>query len=163
MKRFLLYLSLIFCVFSFTACGKSAQKEPERKSVDSAQTLIRIGYQRSSTLMTLLKESGELEQELAKNKVKVSWHEFTSGQPLLEALNVGSIDVTADVADTVPVFAQAANAPLTYFAKETASPHAQAILLPEDSTITKLADLKGKKIAVTKAAGSHYLLNLSSI
>lgn len=108
--------------------------------------------------MTLLKESGKLEQELAKHNVKVNWHEFTSGQPLLEALNVGSIDVTADVADTVPVFAQAAKAELTYYAKETASPHAQAILVPQNSNIKTLKDLKGKKNAVTKAAGSHYLL-----
>ncbi|WP_273797662.1 aliphatic sulfonate ABC transporter substrate-binding protein [Acinetobacter schindleri] len=119
---------------------------------------MRIGYQRSSTLMTLLKETGELEKKLAEKNVKVSWHEFTSGQPLAEALNVGSVDVTADVADTVPVFAQAAQANLTYYAKETASPNAQAILIPQNSSIKTVADLKGKKIAVTKAAGSHYLL-----
>jgi sulfonate transport system substrate-binding protein len=119
---------------------------------------VRIGYQRSSTLMTLLKETGELEKKLAEKNVKVTWHEFTSGQPLAEALNVGSVDMTADVADTVPVFAQAAKANLTYYAKETASPNAQAILIPQNSSIKTVADLKGKKIAVTKAAGSHYLL-----
>jgi len=105
-----------------------------------------------------LRANGELEKALAPLKVRVSWHEFTSGLPLLEALNLGNVDVSADVADTVPVFAQAAGAKLVYFAEETASPAAQAIVIPANSSIKSVADLKGKKIAVTKGAGSHYLL-----
>jgi len=123
----------------------------------SAETL-RIGYQKSSTLLTLLKAQGNLEKELKAQGIDVTWHEFASGLPLLEALNLGNVDVSADVADTVPVFAQAAGAKLTYFARETPSPLAQAILVPVDSPLKSLADLKGKKVAVTKAAGSHYLL-----
>lgn len=119
---------------------------------------LRIGYQKSSTLLTILKVRGQLEQDLAPLGVKVSWHEFSSGLPLLEALNVGGVDLSADVADTVPVFAQAAGAQLTYFAQEAPSPSAQAIVVRAGSPINSVADLKGKKIAVTKAAGSHYLL-----
>jgi ABC-type nitrate/sulfonate/bicarbonate transport system substrate-binding protein len=58
----------------------------------------------------------------------------------------------------VPIFAQAAGAKLAYVAEEAASPSVQAILVPRSSPIKALADLKGKKIAVTKGAGSHYLL-----
>ncbi len=123
-----------------------------------AETQLRIGYQKSSTLITLLKSQGTLERRLAGQDVKISWHEFASGLPLLEALNVGNVDLSADVADTVPVFAQAAGARLTYFAQETPSPAAQAIVVAADSPLRDLADLKGKKVAVTKAAGSHYLL-----
>lgn len=126
-------------------------------AAQAAETL-RIGYQRSSTLITLLKAEGALESALAAQGVTVSWHEFTSGLPLLEALNVGSVDFSADVADTVPVFAQAAGAKLVYVAEEAPSPSAQAILVPKNSQIASLADLKGRKIAVTKGAGSHYLL-----
>ena len=123
-----------------------------------AETQLRIGYQKSSTLISLLKSQGTLEQALADQDIRVSWHEFASGQPLLEALNVGNIDLSADVADTVPVFAQAAGAQLAYFARETPSPAAQAILVRDGSPLRNLADLKGKKVAVTKAAGAHYLL-----
>ncbi|ACB93828.1 aliphatic sulfonate ABC transporter substrate-binding protein [Beijerinckia indica] len=120
--------------------------------------VLRIGYQRSSTLMALLKASGRLDQALVAKGVSLRWLEFTSGLPMLEALNLGNVDVTADVADTVPIFAQAAGAKLTYIAEEAVSPEAQAVLVPAHSPIKTLADLKGKKIAVTKAAGSHYLL-----
>lgn len=128
----------------------------------SAQTpasdTIRIGYQKSSTLTAILKTNGELEKALTPLGVRISWHEFTSGLPLLEAINTGNVDFGADVADTVPLFAQAAGAKLAYIAEEAASPSAQAILVAADSPIKALADLKGKKVAVTKGAGSHFLL-----
>jgi len=123
-----------------------------------AEQPLRIGYQKSSTLITVLKSRGTLETLLGPKGYKVSWHEFPNGLPLLEALNVGSLDFSADVADTVPVFAQAAGADLTYVAQEAPSPSAQAIVVREDSPLRSVADLKGKKVAVTKAAGSHYLL-----
>ena len=126
-------------------------------AAQDAKTL-RIGYQRSSTLIALLKTNGELEKSLAPLGVSITWHEFTSGLPQLEALNTGNIDFSADVADTVPIFAQAAGAKLAYVAEEAPSPAAQAILVPADSAIKTVADLKGKKVAVTKGAGSHYLL-----
>ena len=120
--------------------------------------IVKIGFQRSSTLTAILKANGELEKALAPLGIRVTWHEFTSGLPLLEALNIGSIDFSADVADTVPIFAQAAGAKIVYVAEEAASPTAQAIVVPADSPIATLKDLKSKKIAVTKGAGSHYLL-----
>ncbi len=119
---------------------------------------LRIGYQKSSTLITLLKAQGTLERKLADQDVRISWNEFTSGAPLLEALNVGGVDLSADVADTVPVFALAAGARLAYYAQETPSPTAQAILVKADSPVRSVADLKGRKVAVAKAAGAHYLL-----
>jgi sulfonate transport system substrate-binding protein len=124
----------------------------------AADTTVRIGFQKSSTLITLLRTQGTLETVLGEHGVAVSWHEFPSGLPLLEALNVGNVDFSADVADTVPVFAQAAGAQLNYVAQEAPSPSAQAIVVPSGSDITELADLKGRRVAVTKAAGSHYLL-----
>ncbi|WP_315838534.1 aliphatic sulfonate ABC transporter substrate-binding protein [Bradyrhizobium prioriisuperbiae] len=125
---------------------------------DKASDQIRIGLQKSSTLIAVLRANGELEKALAPLGVKVTWHEFSSGLPLLESLGVGNLDFGADVADTVPIFAQAAGSKLAYVAEESASPAAQAIVVSSESSIKTLADLKGKKIAVTKGAGSHYLL-----
>lgn len=119
---------------------------------------LRIGYQKSSTLAIWLKSKGVLEKALAPLNVAPEWHEFSSGLPLLEALNVGALDVTADVADAVPPFALAAGAQITYFATEAPSPTAQAIVVKADSPIRTLAQLKGRKIAFAKGAGAHYLL-----
>src|SRR5690606_29053696 len=90
-------------------------------------------------------QSGNTGEGAGEQDVTVSWHEFPSGLPLLEALNVGNVDFSADVADTVPVFAQAAGARLVYVAQEAPSPTAQAILVHGDSDIRELSDLKGKR------------------
>lgn len=119
---------------------------------------LRIGYQKSSTLAIWLKSKGVLEKALAPLNVTPDWHEFSSGLPLLEALNVGALDVTADVADAVPPFALAAGAKITYFATEAPSPTAQAIVVKADSPIHTVAQLKGQKVAFAKGAGAHYLL-----
>ena len=123
-----------------------------------AATELRIGYQKSSTLIVTLKAQGTLEKALAPLNVHVQWAEFASGLPLAEALNENAVDFSADVADTVPVFAQAAHADFVYVAQEAPSPAAQAIIVPKDSTARSIVDLKGKRIAVAKAAGAHYLL-----
>lgn len=132
----------------FTA-GRAFAAEPEK---------LRIGFQKSSTLTIFLKSRGTLEKALAPLKVEVQWHEFTSGLPLLEALNIGAVDLSADVADAVPPFALAAGAKLTYYAIETPSPQAQAIVVRKDSPVTSIAQLKGQKVAFAKGAGAHYLI-----
>lgn len=128
------------------------------RAVAAEPDKLRIGFQKSSTLMIFLKSRGVLEKALAPLNVQVQWNEFTSGLPLLEALNIGAIELSADVADAVPPFALAAGAKLTYYAIETPSPQAQAIVVRKDSPITSLAQLKGQKVAFAKGAGAHFLL-----
>jgi sulfonate transport system substrate-binding protein len=47
---------------------------------------------------------------------------------------------------------------VTYYARENPSPTAQAIIVPDNSPIRSVADLKGKTVAVSKGSGSHFLL-----
>ena len=149
--RFLARAALTSLLVISSAHAQTASSSP-------TPVKLRIGYQKSSTLITILKARGSLEQALAPLGVTVTWNEFASGLPLTEALNADAVDFSADVADTVPVFAQAAHARFVYVAQEAPSPGAQAIIVKRDGPLHTLADLKGQRIAVTKAAGSHYLL-----
>ena len=117
---------------------------------------LRIGYQKYGTLV-LLKAKGTLEKRLAEQGVKVTWTEFPGGPQLLEGLNVGSVDFGV-TGETPPVFAQAAGADLLYVAYEPPAPTSEAILVPKGSSLTSVADLKGKKIALNKGSNVHYLL-----
>ena len=117
---------------------------------------LRIGYQKYGTLV-LLKARGSLEKRLAEQGVQVQWTEFPGGPQLLEGLNVGSIDFGV-TGETPPVFAQAAGADLLYVAHEPPAPNSEAILVPKDSPIKSVADLKGKKVVLNKGSNVHYLL-----
>jgi sulfonate transport system substrate-binding protein len=121
------------------------------------EKVIRIGYQKYGTLI-LLKAKGSLEARLKPLGYRVAWAEFPAGPPLLEALNAGAIDF-GSVGETPPIFAQAAaGARLTYVAHEPPAPRGEAILVPKDSPIRTVADLKGKKVALNKGSNVHYLL-----
>jgi sulfonate transport system substrate-binding protein len=118
--------------------------------------VVRIGFQKYGKLV-LLKSKGTLEEKLKAAGYKVVWTEFPSGPPLLEALNVGAIDF-GNTGEAPPIFAQAAGAPIQYVAYEPPAPKGEAILVPKDSKLTSVADLKGKKIALNKGSNVHYLL-----
>ena len=118
--------------------------------------VVRIGFQKYGKLV-LLKSKGTLEEKLKTAGYKVVWTEFPSGPPLLEVLNVGAIDF-GNTGEAPPIFAQAAGAPIQYVAYEPPAPKGEAILVPKDSKLTSVADLKGKKVALNKGSNVHYLL-----
>lgn len=120
------------------------------------QKTIRIGFQKYGTLI-LLKGKGTLEKALEPLGYSVSWTEFPAGPQLLEGLNVGAIDF-GSTGEAPPIFAQAAGAPLVYVAHEPPAPRGEAILVPKDSPIGSVAELKGKKVALNKGSNVHYLL-----
>jgi sulfonate transport system substrate-binding protein len=122
----------------------------------SSDSVLRIGYQKYGTLV-LLKARGSLEKRLAALHVEVQWTEFPAGPQLLEGLNVGSIDF-GTVGEAPPIFAQAAGADLVYVANEPPASTGEAILVPQNSPIKTVADLKGKKVALNKGSNVHYLL-----
>ncbi|MCJ2073320.1 sulfonate ABC transporter substrate-binding protein [Methylobacterium sp. J-030] len=117
---------------------------------------IRIGYQKYGSLV-LLKGRGTLEAALQPLGTTVSWSEFPSGPPLMEALNAGAVDF-GSAGEAPPIFAQAASAELRYVGTEPPAPRGEAILVPKDSPIRSLADLRGKTIALNKGSNVHYLL-----
>ena len=121
------------------------------------KTELRIGYQKAASLFVLQKAQGTLEKRLAPLHASVKWVEFPAGPQLLEGLNLGSVDV-GYVGEAPPIFAQAAGAKFAYIGYDPAAPEAEAILVPKDSAIKSVAELKGKKVALNKGSNVHYLL-----
>ena len=120
-----------------------------------APAQLRIGYQKSAANLVIVKESRWLEQRLPQTAVR--WIEFPAGPQLLEALSVGSLDFGL-TGDSPPVFAQAAGKDLLYVGAEPPKPDSSAVLVLADSPLKRLADLKGRRIAVQKGSSAHYLL-----
>src|ERR1700678_267023 len=122
----------------------------------NGDNVLRIGYQKYGTLV-LLKARGSLEKRLAPLHVEVKWTEFPAGPQLLEGLNVGSIDFGI-AGEAPPIFAQAAGADLVYVGNEPPASAGEAILVPRDSPIKTVAELKGKRRPQNKGLNVHFLL-----
>ena len=111
-------------------------------------TEIRIGTQKGG-LFPAVRQRHTVEDAFKPLGIEVKWIDFQFGPPLLEAINVGSVDF-GFVGDTPPIFAQAGAAKVTYVAAVTSDGNTQAIIVPADSPIKTLADLKGKRVAFGK-------------
>ena len=142
--------------FTAVVAGAIATPLTHVRLAGAADKVVRIGYQKYGTLV-LLKGKGTLEKKLESVGYTVEWTEFPGGPQLLEALNAGAVDF-GSTGETPPIFAQAANAPLVYIAHEPPAPRGEAILVPKDSPIKSVAELKGKKVAFNKGSNVHYLL-----
>lgn len=123
---------------------------------EDAPKTVNIGYQKAN-IFALLKYRGTLDSDFSKQGITVRWVEFPAGPQMLEGLNVGSIDLAA-TGDAPPTFAQAAKADLVYLAHSPANPQTEAIVVPENSPIKTVADLKGKRVALNKGSDVNYLL-----
>jgi sulfonate transport system substrate-binding protein len=122
---------------------------------ETAVKEIRIGYQKNGVLV-IARQRGTLEAYFKPAGIDVKWVEFSSGPPMMEAMNVGSIDYGA-VGDSPPVFAQAAGAAIVYAAGQPIT-NGQGILVPQNSAIRTIADLKGKRIGFTKGSSAHNIV-----
>ena len=130
------------------------------QSVHAQGSEVRIGFQKGSANLLVLKSKGLLDDALADLGVRATWTEFPAGPPLLEALNAGALDFGTTGAPP-PIFAQAAGADLIYAAAATPSPVEEGILVPQDSPIKSIADLRGKKVAVAKGSSANAFLALA--
>ncbi|KQW51974.1 MULTISPECIES: aliphatic sulfonate ABC transporter substrate-binding protein [unclassified Roseateles] len=119
-----------------------------------ASAQLRIGFQKGSLNLALLKSYGLLAQRLPGTRVQ--WTEFPAGPQLLEALALGSVDLGA-TGDSPPVFAQAAGKDVVYVGAEPAKPDSSALLVKPDSPLKTLADLKGRRVAFQKGSSAHFL------
>ncbi|HMN71308.1 MAG TPA: aliphatic sulfonate ABC transporter substrate-binding protein [Rhodoblastus sp.] len=117
---------------------------------------IRIGTQKGG-YFPAVKQRRTVEAAFRPLGVEIKWIDFQFGPPLLEAINVGSVDF-GYVGDSPPIFAQSGGANIRYAAAVVSRGNNQAILVPQDSPLKSLADLKGKKIAFGKGSSAHNLL-----
>jgi sulfonate transport system substrate-binding protein len=117
---------------------------------------IRIGTQKGG-FFPAVRQRHTLEDAFKPLGIEIKWIDFQFGPPLLEAINVGSVDF-GYVGDSPPIFAQAAGAAIRYVAAVKSDGNMQAIIVPHDSPIKTLADLRGKRIAFGRGSSAHNLL-----
>ncbi|MCP1848822.1 sulfonate transport system substrate-binding protein [Bradyrhizobium sp. USDA 4518] len=142
-RREFLQLSLVTAAAAALSRGAKAQADAKE---------IRIGYQKNGVLV-ITRQREALENHFKPQGISVKWVEFSSGPPMMEAMNVGSVDYGA-VGDSPPIFAQAAGAAIVYAAAQPII-NGSGILVPQNSAIASIADLKGKRVGFTKGSSAH--------
>jgi sulfonate transport system substrate-binding protein len=137
-----------------TACGgdSSASTGTGSGTDGKGSVTLNVGDQKGGS-EAILRAAGEL-----KNlDYKIKWSTFTSGPPLLEAVNAKAVDI-GGVGNTPPVFAAGAGSKVTVVAAWHGTSKGDTILVPNDSKLTDPKQLKDRSVAVAQGSSAHYQL-----
>jgi sulfonate transport system substrate-binding protein len=140
---------------NLSLAGAAAAALSRKACAQASVREIRIGYQKNGVLV-IARQQASLEKHFSSRGIAVKWVEFSSGPPMLEAMNVGSVDYGA-VGDSPPVFAQSAGAAIVYAAGQPIT-NGQGILVPANSPIRTIGDLKGRRVGFTKGSSAHNIV-----
>jgi sulfonate transport system substrate-binding protein len=149
----LLALGTVACSSSGPAPSAGASSTISASAANVSNVTLNIGDQAGSGAEALLTAAGLI----GKLPFKAHWSDFTSGPPMLQAMGAGSIDV-GSVGDAPPVFEASAGGQVALVGAEVADPDAAALLVPGNSPIRTVAQLKGKTIAVAQGSSANYHL-----
>ena len=117
-----------------------------------AATTRRIGDQRGNMRAVL-----EAADALRGMPYEISWVEFPAAAPLIEALNAQAIELGV-VGDAPFTFGFAAGVPMRVIAARRSTQQGLAIVVPGQSPVRTLEDLKGKRIATGRGSVGHFLV-----
>ncbi|MGQ4475811.1 ABC transporter substrate-binding protein [Streptomyces sp. SAS_276] len=134
------------------ACGGNSAAETSTGTDGKGSLTLNVGDQKGGS-EAVLRAAGEL-----KNlDYKIKWSTFTSGPPLLEAVNAKAVDI-GGVGNTPPVFAAGADSKIKVVAAWHGTSDGDAVLVPKDSKLSRPQQLKGKSIAVAQGSSAHFQL-----
>lgn len=110
--------------------------------------------------LVIAQEKGWVEEAFENLNAKVEWSKFTSGPPLLEALVSNRVDL-GSLGDGATITGVANQLPFEIIALLGDGKDLNTLIVPVDSAISSVADLKGKTIGVAKGTTSHvYLIKI---
>ena len=129
-------------------CGAARAAEPAKE--------IRLDWATYNPVSLVLKQKGLLEKEFAKDGISVVWVQSAGSNKALEFLNAGSLDF-GSTAGSAALVAKINGNPIKSIYVYS-RPEWTALVTAKDSKIASVADLKGKRVAVTRGTDPHIFL-----
>ncbi|MDE2470640.1 MAG: ABC transporter substrate-binding protein, partial [Bradyrhizobium sp.] len=117
---------------------------------------IHIDWATYNPVSMILKQKGLLEKEFAKDGISIVWVQSAGSNKALEFLNAGSIDF-GSTAGSAALVARINGNPIKSIYVYS-RPEWTALVTTKDSTIKTVADLRGKRVAVTRGTDPHIFL-----
>jgi sulfonate transport system substrate-binding protein len=117
---------------------------------------IHIDWATYNPVSMILKQKGLLEKEFAKDGISIVWVQSAGSNKALEFLNAGSIDF-GSTAGSAALVARINGNPIKSIYVYS-RPEWTALVTVKDSKISEVADLKGKRVAVTRGTDPHIFL-----
>jgi sulfonate transport system substrate-binding protein len=145
--RFFRSLAVVFLVSALSASSLSAADNPKQ---------IRIDWATYNPVSMLLKDKQLLEKEFAKDGIGIVWVQTLGSNKALEFLNAGSIDL-GSTAGAAALVAKINGNPIKSIYVYS-RPEWTALVTRKDTPINQIADLKGKRVAVTRGTDPHIFL-----
>src|SRR5579863_1951696 len=127
---------------------------PARAAAKPSQ--IRIDWATYNPVSMVLKEKGFLEKEFAKDGIGILWVQTLGSNKALEFLNAGAIDF-GSTAGSAALLGRINGNPIKSIYVYS-KPEWTALVTRKDAPINKIADLKGKRVAVTRGTDPHIFL-----
>ncbi|MEJ1994498.1 MAG: aliphatic sulfonate ABC transporter substrate-binding protein [Limibacillus sp.] len=138
------------------ALGVGLGATPGTAAAAELPDTVTVDYAYYNPVALLLKNKGWLEEEFAKDDIEIRWLLSLGSNKALEFLNGGSADF-ASTAGSAAVVGRANGIPIKAVYVYS-KPEWTALVTAKDSEITKVEDLKGKRVAVTRGTDPHIFL-----
>src|SRR5271170_6848609 len=135
------------------AASSAAPGASSSSAVNLSAVTLNVGDQKGTGAEAVLTAAGLL----SSLPFHVSWSDFTSGPPMLEAMASGSVDI-GGVGDAPPVFAASGGEAVEIVGARQTAGDQDAVVVPKNSPITSITQLKGKKIAYGSGSSGNYNL-----
>jgi sulfonate transport system substrate-binding protein len=117
---------------------------------------IRIDWATYNPVSMVLKEQRLLEKEFGKDGIGIRWVQTLGSNKALEFLNAGAIDF-GSTAGAAALIGRINGNPIKSIYVYS-RPEWTALVTRKDTGIAKIADLKGKRVAVTRGTDPHIFL-----
>ncbi|MBP2627588.1 MAG: ssuA 2 [Firmicutes bacterium] len=160
MKKTKILIAIIsILIATLIGGGCASQSASQQKAATSELKELRMGIVPLPHYahMWVAKKKGFIDEELLKVGYKVKWQPFNIGVMVNEAFTAGQLDM--GIMGDFPVFiGRSSGTNYRIVSSASAGPQTLALVAKKDSNITNIADLKGKKVATTKASYGQKLL-----
>jgi sulfonate transport system substrate-binding protein len=141
---------------AFAAMTAIWAMSPAGASAAEALKEIRLDWATYNPVSLILKQKGMLEKEFARDGIRIVWVQSAGSNKALEFLNAGSIDF-GSAAGSAALVARINGNPIKSI-YVFSRPEWTALVTTKDSKIATVADLKGKRVAVTRGTDPHIFL-----